>query len=640
MTAAIPRRVANPPAKPLLIFDGDCHFCRRWIERWREMTGDAVEYAPSQERAAAFPEIAPEEFAGAVQLIEPDGRIVSGAEAVFRSLAHRRGGGFAARCYERLPGFAFLTEAAYSIVARNRTLASAATRLLWGHDVRRPNYFVSRRWFLRALGAIFLIAFSSLWVQVDGLVGANGILPVAGFLPAARAHLGASAPFLLPTLCWLNTSDMFLHLLCATGAAASLLLMVGIAPALSLLLAFVCYLSLTIAGQTFLSFQWDILLLETGFLAIFFAPWTWRMTARNEAPLSRVALFLLKLLLFKLMFMSGVVKLTSGDDSWWDLTALNYHFETQPLPTVLGWWAHQAPLWLQQFSTVFVLVVETIVPFLIWAPRRPRVIGCMLLIALQVLILLTGNYAFFNLLTIALCLLLVDDTAWRSLRGRSGHAVGRDSVEPGSDTASTPGSTESGSTRLGAKAARWLAVVVLLLTLPVNAALLFSAFQPEASWPRPVTVLHGMLEPFRIVNGYGLFRVMTKSRPEIVVEGSADGTEWLPYEFRWKPGDLHRAPRWVAPHQPRLDWQMWFAALGTYRDNRWFLRFAESLLRNSPDVVALLERNPFPETPPRYVRARVYDYSFTRRGEGAEPGAWWKRGAAAEYLPAVSLGRE
>lgn len=182
--------------------------------------------------------------------------------------------------------------------------------------------------------------------------------------------------------------------------------------------------------------------------------------------------------------------------------------------------------------------------------------------------------------------------------------------------------------------------MVLVLTLPVNAALLFSAFQPEASWPRPVTALHGLLEPFRIVNGYGLFRVMTKSRPEIVVEGSADGTEWLPYEFRWKPGDLHRAPRWVAPHQPRLDWQMWFAALGTYRDNRWFLRFAESLLRNSPDVLALLERNPFPETPPRYVRARVYDYSFTRRGERAEPGAWWKRGAAAEYLPAVSLGRE
>ena len=630
MTAATNRRVAHPPEKPLLIYDGDCHFCRRWIERWREMTGDAVEYASSQERAAAYPEIAPAEFGGAVQLIETDGRIVRGAEAVFRSLSHGGGAGFLARCYDRVPGFASVTEAVYGLVARNRRAASAGTRLLWGDDVRRPTYFISRRWFLRAIGAIFLIAFISLWTQVDGLVGTNGILPVGEFLPAARDYIGPTAPLVLPTLCWWNSSDAFLHLLCGAGAGFSLLVIVGIVPALSLFLAFVCYLSLTIAGQTFLSFQWDILLLETGFLAIFFAPARWRMTARDEAPLSRVGLFLLKLLLFKLMFMSGVVKLTSGDDSWWNLTALNYHYETQPLPTVVGWWAHQSPAWLKQFSTAFVLCTETIVPFLIWTPRRPRLIGCVLLVGLQVLILLTGNYAFFNLLTIALCLLLIDDSAWRSLRFWWRKPLGRDSVEPGADAVGRSGSTESRPT--SGRVARWAAVAVLLVTLPVNAGLLFSAFKPEAPWPPRLGALQGMLEPFRIVNGYGLFRVMTKSRPEIVIEGSADGIDWLPYEFRWKPGSVNQAPRWVAPHQPRLDWQMWFAALGTYRENRWFLILGERLMENTPDVVALLEHNPFAATPPRYIRGTVYDYQFTTPAERRESGAWWKRRELREYV--------
>jgi uncharacterized membrane protein YphA (DoxX/SURF4 family) len=253
---------------------------------------------------------------------------------------------------------------------------------------------------------------------------------------------------------------------------------------------------------------------------------------RGQEPVSRVGLFLLKLLLFKLMFMSGVVKLTSGDDSWWNLTAMNFHYETQPLPTILGWWAHQAPQWLQQFSTWFVLVVETVVPFLIWAPRRLRLVAAALLITLQVLILLTGNYAFFNLLTIALCLLLIDDRTWR--RG--------------------PNAMPATQRRFAfpTRAQRYAGIAFLIGTLPFNAMLVYGAFKPDAAWPAPLTTAYGAIEPFRIVNGYGLFRVMTKTRPEIVIEGSADGIDWSPYEFRWKPGDLQRAPRWVAPHQPRL----------------------------------------------------------------------------------------
>ncbi len=621
MSDATKRSVRDAPSKPLLIFDGDCHFCRRWIERWRDLTGDAVEYAPFQEAASRFPEIPRAAFENAVHYIDTDGKVYRAAEAVFRSLGQNRRRRWLVWCYEHVPGFADVTEIAYGFVARNRQLASFFTRLFWGQDVRQPTYFHSRRWFLRSLGGIYLIAFLSLWMQVDGLIGERGMLPITAYLSAARDQLGSDAWFLLPTLCWFNSSDAFLHFLCGAGVVVSIALLTGFLPRFSLILLFVFYLSLTIAGQTFLSFQWDILLLETGFLAIFFAPLCWRMTAARERPISSLGHFLLRLLLFKLILMSGVVKLTSGDPSWWNLTALNYHYETQPLPTIFGWWAHQAPEWFRQLSTLFVLVVETVVAFFIWAPRRLRHIACVVMISLQLLIALTGNYCFFNLLTIALCLLLLDDTFWL-----------RKKIEPGPVARS--GSTESRPTGFVRRVGT---VIVLLFFLPIDAAFISSAFKPEASWPRPIAALHSYVEPFRIVSGYGLFRVMTKSRPEIIVEGSADGAEWLPYEFNWKPGDLNQAPRWVAPHQPRLDWQMWFAALGTYRHNPWFVHFLQCLLKNDADVTRLLERNPFPNDPPRYVRATLYDYHFTTWSEHRATGAWWKREERGAYLPAISL---
>ncbi len=601
-----------------MLFDGDCHFCRRWIERWREMTAGAVEYVSSQDGGSQFPEIRPEEFDRAVQLVETDGNVSSGAEAVFRSLSYARHGRWMIGCYDRLPGFAGLTETAYSIVAKNRVLASGATRLFWGNDVRRPSYFTASDICLRALGVIFLVAFLSLWMQVDGLIGSDGISPVGKYLEYVREAAGARAPFLLPTLCWLSSSDAFLHVLCGLGAVFSLLLIAGLLPAVSLLVLYVCYLSLTIAGQAFFSFQWDILLLEAGFLAIFLAPWKWRTQWNDQTPVSGVGLLLLKLLLFKLMFMSGVVKLTSGDDSWWNLTALNYHYETQPLPTVLGWWMHQSAPWFKSFSTAFVLFVEVVAPFLIWAPRRLRLIGCALLVTLQVLIALTGNYAFFNLLTIALCLLLLDDASWSRVFPR----IRRD---------------DEIAARRRAPARGWIAVGVALLLLSANAWLLFSAIKPETPIPPMIAAWSGYAEPFRIANGYGLFRVMTKSRPEIVLEGSADGIDWLPYTFHWKPGDLAERPRWVAPHQPRLDWQMWFAALGGARENVWFYNMTAGLLRNRPSVVQLLERNPFPERPPRFIRGILYGYQFTNAGERRTTGHWWVRQEKREYLRPVSL---
>jgi lipase maturation factor 1 len=627
------RSVRNAPPKPLLIFDGDCHFCRRWIERWNDLTVDAVEYAPFQEVARLFPEIPRESFERAVQLIETDGTVFNGAEAVFRSLGHKPGRKWMTWCYEHLPGFAVTAEAAYRLVARSRRTASFFTHLLWGKDVRQPTYFESRRWFLRSLGCIYLIAFLSLWMQVDGLIGKSGILPVAEFLPSMRDQIGERAPFLLPTLCWFNTSDAFLHFLCGAGTVISIVLIAGFLPVISLLLLFAFYLSLTIAGQTFLSFQWDILLLETGFLAIFFAPFRWRLTRDRDAPISRLGHFLLKLLLFKLMVMSGVVKLTSGDDSWgwvdhsfhWSaLTALDYHYWSQPLPTIFAWWADKHPEWFKHFSVAFCLFVEIIVPIFIWAPRRLRLIACGLLIVLQIAIAITGNYCFFNLLTIALCLLLIDDATWRIKERRF------------PNRRSEPAESERWEDHLS-QYQRWPAVAILLVTLPLNTMLILSAFKPRTAWPGPIATLYDYVEPFRIVNGYGLFRVMTKSRPEIILEGSADGIDWRAYEFKWKPGDLNRPPPWVAPHQPRLDWQMWFAALGTYRQNPWFVRLAVKLLENNPSVTGLLAHNPFPNEPPRYIRATLYDYHFTSWDEHKATGAWWKRERQGEYLPAISL---
>jgi len=606
-------RVGNPPPKPLMIWDGDCHFCKRWIERWREITAGKVDYCTYQETAGRFPEVPVEQFKRAVAFIEPDGKTFFAAEAVYRSLRSRSSRKWLAWSYDHVPGFAVVSELAYKFIARHRKLGSAITRLLWGKDVRPPTYFWARRWFLRALGLIYLIAFVSFWVQVDGLIGSNGILPVSQFLPAAHQQLGRDAYCLLPTLCWFNSGNTFLHFLCGGGVVFSLLLIAGIIPIVSLIALFAFYLSLTLAGQTFLGFQWDILLIETGFLSIFLAPWQLVPKREREPPISRAALFLLKLLLFKLLLMSGVVKLTSGDDCWWNLTALDYHYWSQPLPTVFGWWADQHPEWFKKFSVAFCLTVEIIAPFFIWAPRRLKLIAVGLIVFLQIAIAVTGNYCFFNLLTIALCLLLIDDAAI----GRK-HATVIDR-------------------RYSHRLSNYGAIAVIIITLPVNAWLIFTAFKPEAVWPRSLSVVYEHLEAFRIVNSYGLFRVMTRDRREIVIEGSADGVDWLPYELKWKPGDVKRAPGWCAPHQPRLDWQMWFAALGSARDRVWFEYLVARLLEGEPDVTRLFARNPFPQGPPRYIRAVFYRYRFTTADEHRQTGAWWRRQELGEYFPTVSL---
>lgn len=606
---------------PLLVYDGDCKFCRYWVAQWRHLTGNLVGYAPSCQVANQFPEISPEQFETAVLFVEPSGEVYSGAEAVFRTLAYAPRMGWPLWMYCRIPGFSSSAEWVYRFIAERRGIFSALTRWMWGEHEGRPEYFATRWLFLRLLGAVYLIAFVSLWTQIDGLVGSNGILPAQEYLEAVRTQTGHDRYRIIPTLYWLNPSDGFLHLLCGCGTLLSVLLIFGFAPIYALIGLWAFYLSLAAIGQDFLSFQWDVLLLETGFLAIFFAPSGILPKSSRKSPPSLTVLWLLRWLLFRLMFASGVVKLVSADETWRNLTALNYHYETQPLPTWISWYAHQLPDWFQSLSVVGMFVIELGVPFLIFAPRRLRCVACAAFLALQLLIIATGNYCFFNLLTIALCILLLDDTFFQGFplkrlfsRFNAPKAV----------------------TRYSRYRSVWVAALTVVVLL-VSGIRMARMFQRESGLPQPARHVLNWASPFRTINSYGLFAVMTTSRPEIVVEGSNDRQTWVEYSFKWKPVDLTGRPRWAAPHQPRLDWQMWFAALGSYRTNRWFVEFMERLLRGSPEVLGLLEENPFPETPPRYIRAVLYDYKFTDFDTKQAEGAWWRRERKGLYLPVVSL---
>ena len=597
-------------SKPLLTYDNDCDFCRYWIAQWQHVTGDRVDYVPYQEVASQFPEIPISAFENSVQLIQENGTVLSGAAAVLHAL----NSGFLLWCYSHLPGFATVSETVYRLIAQHRPFFSAMTRWLWGTHTERISSCFSRWLFLRALGCIYLIAFLSLWVQVHGLIGSNGILPADQFLTAVRQQVGTSSYYLVPTLFWLNPSNLCLHLLCAGGVVLSLVLIAGFFPTWTLVGLWGFYLSLVSVGQVFLSFQWDVLLLEAGFLAIFFAPLQIRDTLSRVSQPSRAFLWLSRWLLFRLMFASGFVKLVS-DEVWRNLTALNFHYETQPLPTSIAWYVHQLPEWFQKISVIGMFAVELVIPFLIFAPRRLRTVGCIGLVGLQVLIILTGNYCFFNLLTIALCLLLIDDVTWKRLLPKR--------LMPSIRLLEQP-SHKYKRICIGVVAA----LLFLLSGIRFSGQLFREGRLPDVAW----------ITPFRSVNTYGLFADMTESRPEIIVEGSNDRITWKTYEFRWKPGDLTNAPKWVAPHQPRLDWQMWFAALqGDYQHTYWFLNFMGAVLRGNPAVLKLLADNPFPDTPPRYVRATLYNYRFTDLATKRSDGMWWDREWSRIYCPAISL---
>lgn len=486
----------------------------------------------------------------------------------------------------------------------------------------RSEFTIGTAVFLRLLALVHLVAFVSFWVQLEGLVGASGLLPANDYFAAVHKRYGDSAYFQLPSLCWIFGAGKFLHVLCGAGVILSGLLFAGIAPAICLVLLWLGYLSLSCAGQIFFNFQWDALLLETTLLAIFVAPWSRRPGSRHIEP-PRFARLLLWWLLFRLMFFAGVVKLASGDPLWRDLTALNVHFETQPLPTVLGWYAHQLPVWWHRAECAGMFAIELVVPFFIFAPRMLRHNAALLLAGMMLAVALTGNYTFFNFLAIALCLACFDDAWWRNILPQKIRPAL--SPDPNAPRARVP---------------IWRQVIVTSFAVLVFSYTLAQSLPVLVPWlglPPGYRIAARLLAPFRSLNNYGLFAIMTNPRPELIFEGSSDGRDWRAYEFPHKPGELKRRPTWVAPHQPRLDWQLWFAALGEPVQNRWVYSLCEHLLRGTPEVLALLRHNPFPNGPPRHLRVVRYEYHFTDRATRARTGQWWRRTPIDFYIPSARL---
>jgi predicted DCC family thiol-disulfide oxidoreductase YuxK len=604
-----PANAADAPVagqQPRLVYDGDCGFCGYWARYWKKLTGDRIDYKTYQEVATQYPTIPLVDFQKAVQYIRPDGRHASAAEASFLTLSQARGKGIWLALYRKLPGFAAISERAYVFIAAHRVAFYRISVFLWGTDYVPPRYDLVSFLFLRLFGLIYLSAFISFGVQALGLIGSHGILPLAELVAAVTDDVGPDRFLLMPMVFWWNASDFAIQAVCWTGTGLSLLLIFNLLPRLSLFLLYVLYLSLLYGGQTFMSYQWDTYLLETGFLAL--------LMSFATVP----GIWLLRWLLFRFMFMSGVVKLLSGDPNWWGLSALSYHFLTQPLPTPLAWYAAHLPMRVLEFATVGTFFVELILPFLIFCPRRLRFFAACGVVLLQSCILATGNYNWFNLQTILLCLLLFDDAVLqRILPGRLIRLL------PARALDHTP--------------RRVVTVIVgALAVLTVFCSLVEMDERFGGSPPIVALAVDRLIAPLHVVSAYGLFAVMTTKRDEIVIEGSEDRIAWREYEFRYKPGDVTRRPRWNILHQPRLDWQMWFAALEDPRGLPWFWSFIQRLLENEPAVTALLKKNPFPDRPPVYLRAQFYDYTYSDSEEKAK-GVWWERRWVGPYLPVARL---
>ncbi len=436
---------------------------------------------------------------------------------------------------------------------------------------------------VRSLGLVSAIAFASLLVQIEGLVGSHGILPVTRAIPENFWDA--------PSVVWLWPSDGVLWGVCLAGLLLGLLVASGRVIAGPLLLVlWVLYLSISHAGQVFLRFQWDTLLCETLFVTLFYARWNpW-----EERPPSPFGRWLLRWTLFKLMLGSGLAKVASGDPTWLDGTALAYHYQTQPLPNPLSWYAHHLPASWHRLETWATLLIELPIPFLIFAGKTGRKIAFTAFTLLLGALFLTGNYGFFQLLSMVLVFSLLDDP-------RAPHPPRRPWVN---------------------------APIALVLALFVALGTLMQYGRLARHYPSSTLPLVRAIYPFRTVNAYGLFARMTRHRPELIVEGSDDGVTWRPYVFRYKPGPLERRPPVVAPHMPRVDWQLWFAALGRCERNPWFLHLLERLREGEPAVTRLLVEIPFPEGA-RYIRSRRVEYVFTETG----PRTWATRGTPKRYCP-------
>jgi hypothetical protein len=477
---------------------------------------------------------------------------------------------------------------------------------------RGADYFFTRAILLRSLGFIYFVAFAILVQQGGPLLGSHGLLPVTAYLELVGRHFdGFEAVRRLPTLFWLGSSDVWLEGAAWIGLALSTMVVFGVANAPILTALWVLYLSFCQAGQVFYGYGWEMLLCEAGFLATFLAP-AWRtnlFSERDPPPLLLIILF--RWLTFRLMFGAGLIKVR-GDACWTDLSCLDFHYETQPNPSPLSPYFHFAPRFTRVGGVIVNHFAELIAPFGVFGPRRLRVIAGLVIVGFQALLILSGNLSFLNWLSIVVAIACFDDRALRRL---------------------VPAGLVSELTRLRESAVRptrarlgvliVLGIVIGLLSVSPVVNLLSSRQRMNASY-----------DPLGLVNTYGAFGSVGRERHEVVLEGTAseipdERAEWHEYEFPCKPGDVRRAPCLVTPYHYRLDWQLWFAALHDIESEPWILHLTYKLLRGERATKSLLAVDPFPEKPPRYVRARYYRYRFAPL---AERGVYWKRELVGDYF--------
>jgi len=503
------------------------------------------------------------------------------------------------------------------------------------------------RWlFLRALGLIYFSAFYSLvrYGAIRGLIGNDGILPATEFLAAVAKHFGAGRFWFAPTLLWISTGPHMLIAVCWVGIIASLLLAGNLWPRGMLLICFVCFLSFVSAAQDFSGYQSDGMLLEAGFISLFLAPPGWRPGLGRGHPPSRASYFLLQWEWFRIYFESGMVKLASGDPEWRNFTAMDEYYQNGPLPTWIGYYAQHLPHGFHAFATGATLVLELGLVFLWFLPRRWRLLCFFLVTAWQIPVILTANYTFLNYLVLLLGVLLLDDRIilrmmperWRRIVSPQVQSAAEIEASSESPTAVPEGAIAQ---HLARRPLHSLRAFKLALT-SVMLIWIFYATTVQMIWillprlPLPTSPV-AALDPFRIANRYGLFAVMTRGRYEIEFQGSNDGQTWVAYPFRYKPQDPGKAPGIYAPYQPRFEWNLWFASLGSWRDNLIVPSTEERLLAGAPDVLALFAGNPFPDAPPKQVRAVLWKYWFTTLAEKRATGMWWNRRLVGLYAPVL-----
>jgi lipase maturation factor 1 len=513
------------------------------------------------------------------------------------------------------------------------------------------NRFLPRWIFLRALAAIYFSAFFSLLFQINGLIGPQGILPAQRFLEAVRSQAGLLRFWYAPTLFWISCSAQMMMAVTWLGLIAAVAAFVNLWPRLSFLICFVCFLAFVTAAQDFSSYQSDSMLLEAGFIALFFTPRGLLPGLGIASPPSRASLFLLQWEWFRIYFESGLVKLLSGDTQWRNFTAMDEYYQNGPLPTWIGWYVEHLPHWFHAATVAGTLAMELAVVWMLFLPRRARLICFCIVTPWEIGVILTANYTFLNYLVLALGFLLLDDSGLRWLlpqwlrdalpepRKQESPQKSEPTDEPQLSIVETSDDVEDnprptwGIARV-LKAIR-LVVAAIMLTWIGYATTVEMIRMLWSDLPLPIAPIVA-LEPFRIANQYGLFAVMTRGRYEIEFQGSNDGQNWTPYLFRYKPQALNEAPRIYAPYQPRFEWNLWFASLGDWQQNNFVAMTEERLLENDPDVLALFQRNPFQQAPPRFARAVLWQYWFTSMDEKHRTGNWWRRNLLGLYAPVVT----